>query len=102
MWAGTDRLQVCPRSESNRRKSSACLSGKKDSRHYILIILMVMLAVGAVGMLGWCRGLRRELAGENDAAALVLPSQLFGDLRMVGTDVADEAVEKPGRLQPAA
>ena len=63
---------------------------------------MMMAAVGAVGVLRWWGGCGRELAGEDYMTALLLLGQVFGDLRMVGADVADEAIEEPGRLQPAS
>jgi len=61
-----------------------------------------MAAVGAVGVGRRSSRLGCELARKNDTAAFLLLGQVLGDLRMMGADVADQAVEKPGRLQPAA
>ena len=67
----------------------------------IMRSVMVVAAVGAVDMRRRRSRLGGELAGENDAAAFGLFGEVLGDLRMVGADVADQAVEKPRRLQPA-
>ena len=71
-----------------------------------LYLMVAMPAIGAVGVLKSGRfgrsRCRCELAWKNDAAALLLLGEVLGDLRMVGADVAGQAVEKTGRLQPAA
>lgn len=63
---------------------------------------MVMTALGAMDVLRCFLRRRSQLAGEHNAAGLMLLGEMFCNFRVECFDVADHAQEKPARLEALA
>ena len=57
--------------------------------------LVVVLAPRVMGMRLWGRGRHELLSWQDDVARFTLFGQVFRNLRMVGSNIADEPTEEP-------
>ena len=55
---------------------------------------MAMFAAGAVNMWFWLSGRHERLAGQDNAAWLMLSGEMSGNLGMVTPNIADESHEE--------
>lgn len=67
-----------------------------------MLSVVVMVTLRPMDMGWWFLGRRGQLPGEDNTTGFVLLGQVFGNLGVIGFDIADHAVEEAARLEVLA